>query len=166
MRLILTSRVHGAHEVLLDDEDYEKFNGWTIYLIRTPAIGGRLYAMAYAKGNKRGTCGLHRLITRADKTQLVDHIDRNTLDNRKLNLRLVGAFENTHNRGKHRGASCPYYGVSFDSARNVWVAQVSIRGSRKYLGRFRIAQDAAKAYDGYVRSTGIIKPINFIENIK
>lgn len=45
-----------------------------------------------------------RLIFGLDTAGLVDHINRNQLDNRRANLRAVTARQNSLNRSKHKGA--------------------------------------------------------------
>jgi hypothetical protein len=74
-----------------------------------------------------------------DKTLVVDHIDRNPLNNRLSNLRLVTQSENCHNK-KHRVSE---FGVGITKHKNGKL-QVQIRG--KYLDLFDNVQDAAKAY--------------------
>lgn len=83
---------------------------------------------------------LHRLIIGAKQGQIVDHINRDRLDNRLENLRIVDAKMNALNRGA-RGSSSKYKGVA--KHKNGWQVYVN----KKYIGLFDSEQNAAKAYD-------------------
>lgn len=57
------------------------------------------YVQAIGSRSGRQCCiRLHRLITQAPKGSVVDHIDRDVLNNRRSNLRIVGHLENNRNR--------------------------------------------------------------------
>lgn len=99
----------------------------------------------------RNTAGrLHRLIAaRAFNTipegMFVDHIDGDTLNNRRGNLRIVTKAQNAAN-AKARGGKSKYRGVC-QSAKGRWVAQISRQGVRLCLGTYDTEEDAAAAYD-------------------
>jgi hypothetical protein len=92
---------------------------------------------------------LHRVILCAKPGQIVDHINGDTLDNRRCNLRMVTARQNsTNSRPQDReGRVAKFRGVSFCKLTKRWRA--SITDERKYLqlGRFSSAIEAAYAYD-------------------
>jgi hypothetical protein len=93
---------------------------------------------------------LHRLI--ADRMNLkgvrVDHINGDSLDNRRSNLRAATHQQNAFNQQKQkRSTSSKFKGVTFDKSRNKWMAAIKHDGVRHYLGRFTRESDAAKAYD-------------------
>lgn len=74
----------------------------------------------------------------------IDHINQNKLDNRIENLRLTTRSKNSANR-KLKTNKSGYRGVypHFDK----WIAQVSINGKVKALGRFLTKEEAALAYN-------------------
>lgn len=78
---------------------------------------------------------------------LVDHIDRNTLNNRRSNLRRVTAQENCWNRGKSRRNRSGFKGVCFRRDRGTWLASIRVSGILNKLGTFKTAEQAAFAYD-------------------
>ena len=90
-----------------------------------------------------------RLIMNAPKNMMVDHINGNTLDNRRCNLRLCTNQQNLQNAHRHIGL---YKGVS-ETTTSIkkgrrWVAMIGIGDSKmKHLGTFSSPQDAARAYD-------------------
>jgi hypothetical protein len=77
----------------------------------------------------------------------VDHINGDTLDNRRKNLRLCTNAENTRNMRPHTGRSSKYKGVSWHSPSRKWQAEIRIDYKRVFLGLFVDEKEAAKAYD-------------------
>lgn len=68
----------------------------------------------------------------------VDHIDRNTANNRPWNLRLVTRRTNTQNRRSFRG------GATKNGRR--WRARILVNGKVKHLGQFDTQREAQEAY--------------------
>ena len=114
---------------------------------------GSIYA--YTRRGDR-TILMHRLIMNAPKRKQVDHIDGDTLDNRKKNLRLVSGSENMHNMHKMSKPSKHGRGVGKVAWRNSdgiytegknYYAHIKINNRLRYLGIFSTAKEAAKAYE-------------------
>lgn len=68
--------------------------------------------------------------------------------------------------GSGRSASpSGYRGVSWDASSGKWTAKVAVSGARSYLGVFNLAEDAAHAYDDFIRSSGtsmaLLRRLNF-----
>lgn len=99
--------------------------------------------------NRRGeSVKMHREIIKAASNMHVDHINRNGLDNRKANLRVVTPLENGWNKAKQRGKhSSKYKGVNWVRRDKKWQAKIQANGSPISLGAFDDEIDAAKAYD-------------------
>lgn len=81
---------------------------------------------------------VHRLIVGASETwDVVDHINGDTLDNRRSNLRIVTKAQNGANRVKrHARNTSGYRGVSYHKTRGKWEAYVCPNYSKKSLGRY------------------------------
>jgi D-serine dehydratase len=91
---------------------------------------------------------LHRLIMKAEKGEIVDHINGNTLDNRKQNLRLVNATNNSYNKKVPCTNTTGYKGVvRRNCKRNPFCAFIQEKKKQIYLGYFATAKEAAEAYD-------------------
>ena len=80
----------------------------------------------FHKGKGRGVLLLHRIIAGARRDQIVDHINGNTLDNRRCNLRIVSNQQNTMNSAGRKGTS-RFKGVWFEKVS--WRAQIRPNGS-------------------------------------
>jgi len=68
---------------------------------------------------------------------------------------------------KNANASSPYFGVarSKDRYGNIkWRVEFWVKGKKVDLGRFKIEEEAAKAYDMYVLSNGLPNPLNFFDD--
>jgi hypothetical protein len=79
----------------------------------------------------------------------VDHINLNSLDNRRENLRIVTSRENkNNNRRKKLGiASSGYPGVIWNKKLGKWVSRIWMNGKDHYLGLFMNEKLAASAYN-------------------
>lgn len=79
---------------------------------------------------------------------VADHINSDTLDNRRSNLRIVNQQQNAQNQSKQkRKCSSIYKGVCWSKDRNLWHAKVKHKGVYYNLGRFKKEVDAAMAYN-------------------
>lgn len=85
------------------------------------------------------------------KAKGVDHINGDSLDNRKENLRVVAHKHNTQNFGVRYDNKSGYRGVSWSTSRKKWCAYVRLNGVNKNLGRYDHVEEAAKAVKAYRR---------------
>ncbi len=100
------------------------------------------YPMTYSARSKT----LHRnLLGKQPKGYVIDHINRNKLDNRFENLRTITAKENSYNRSKNISSNNKYKGVI--KRGNKYVACISKDGMRRNIGGFETEEKAAEAYD-------------------
>lgn len=141
--------------VLVDDADLPLLAGREWY-VATRAKGGRRYSVAMSarasNGDSLRLVRMHRhILGVTDAKVLVDHINRNPLDNRRANLRLASKSENTANGGGWGRSK--YRGVAWDKRNSRWRASVTKDGRRKNLGRFDTEEAAARAYDAAARAT-------------
>jgi hypothetical protein len=67
---------------------------------------------------------------------LIDHINRNPLDNRKSNLRPVNKSQNSMNRSLRSDNNSGIVGVYWDKEKKKWRAQIKIKQVAINLGYF------------------------------
>lgn len=108
------------------------------------------WAKGYAVSG-RNSVSMHRLILGAGRSQLVDHRNRDRLDNRRENLRLATKAENALN-GNIRGGSSRYRGVCWDvgahtNPKRRWRASIRVDGHVRFLGNFATEEEAALAWN-------------------
>lgn len=75
----------------------------------------------------------------------IDHINRNRLDNRKSNLRIVTLQENSFNQSVYKNNTSGVAGVLFNKSKNKWEASIQVNKKRIYLGTFINKEDAINA---------------------
>lgn len=146
-RIIINSNKYGNHIVFVDDEDFDRLSKikWCIHKDKRRKD---FYAWSNIReSGKHGIIKMHRfLLGITDPKVLVDHIDRNTLNNQKKNLRVATPSQNNTNKpGLIRTSR--YKGVCWDKTRNKWRATIRNNNSWKQLGRYDDEHDAALAYN-------------------
>lgn len=75
----------------------------------------------------------------------IDHINGNPDDNRIINLRNVSHKENLKNKRIYIKNKTGVHGVTWKKTHMKWVAHIKINGKQKYLGIFKMFNDAAAA---------------------
>lgn len=90
---------------------------------------------------------MHQQILGVKPGSVTDHINRNTLDNRKCNLRTVSYSVNQCNRGKQKNSNSGYKGVYWQEQRHKWRAKIQLNGKTINLGSFNTPEEAAIAYN-------------------
>ena len=148
---------------LVSPKDYYVLNDYNWYL---SSNGTNFYAFRNAKigPGKVKMVSMHRQIMQHElhaalgtpnaehnnlsNKLLIDHKNNDTLDNRKINLRLATHSQNAYNRKKIKTkTSSKYIGVYFEKATGRWTVKIRTNGKRLWLGRFTSEIAAAKAYD-------------------
>ena len=136
-----TIRLTKGYVTKLDSADFILFGKlkWSASVCK----GGLVYAKT-GGGSKRKI--LHRLILDAKDGQIVDHVNGDTLDNRRANLRLVTKWQSNTNQGKHgKGTSSIYKGVTTYGKK--WGVHIRSEGKNIHLGLYDTEKDAALAYN-------------------
>jgi len=106
-----------------------------------------VYAMRTVKHKGKSSAqSLHRLIMGNPAGFLVDHINGNTLDNRRTNLRLATKGQNQTNSRMRANNKSGYRGVHWRPDTRKWCSQIKSNGVVRTLGSFATVEAAAEAY--------------------
>ena len=127
-------------QAIVDDEDFERVNQWKWCFHK-----GNNEKNAYAF--RFNSIRMHRFILNVPKGLHVDHINGDTLDNRKKNLRICTQLENNRNTPKRKDTTNKYKGIHFVKQRNKWIARIQVNGKRIHSGYFNTQEEAARRYD-------------------
>ena len=132
--------------VQIDEEDWDRIKDYHFRITPRSYVALR----TIQKGNaKRREIPLHRFILGVEDNPeiMVDHIDRNPLNNRKNNLRICTASQNQMNRSRKCKKTSKYRGVSYDAPTKKW--KVSIKLNRKSIhgGYFDSEDEAGMKYN-------------------
>ncbi len=97
---------------------------------------------------------------------IIDHKNRNTLDNRRFNLREASRSQNNANVGKYANKSSRFKGVMWHSGRNKWRVQVRKHGICHSGGSFIDEIEAAKkANELILKLHGRFGVLNIVDSI-
>lgn len=88
---------------------------------------------------------LHRVVMDASENEDIDHINHDTLDNRKSNLNKTPTHINLINRkGKNKNNTSGYRNVSWSESEQKYIVQLQINGVNTKLGSFVDVDEAGK----------------------
>ncbi len=128
---------------IVDDADFLKLSGhsWCV-------IGG-VAPYHYAGRRLNGKIvKMHRIIAKAKTGQFVDHINGDTLDDRKSNLRILKRRgDNTMNSKLRSDNVSGFKGVQFRKDRGHYRATIRHQGRLIYIGSSSDAKIAARMYN-------------------
>lgn len=142
---VLVPLSNSRERVLIDADDLARVSR---YRWRLGNTGYAVTSLPRVAGKNRNML-LHRFLVGlepGDKRQC-DHINRDRLDNRQSNLRVVAARHNGRNRNLYSNNSTGYKGVSFDKHAGRFEASIKVDYRKRFLGHFDTAEEAAAAYD-------------------
>ncbi len=130
---------------VVDDEDYPLLSRFRWHV----GMEGKKRDRPYARGTVFGrSVRMQRFVLNAPEGLVVDHINGDTLDNRKQNLRVCTNGENIRNSKARKEGGSAYKGVrQIKKEPRVWSAMFKQKG----LGKFLDEKAAAMAYDTAAR---------------
>lgn len=118
-------------EMICDIDDWNTLKSYTWFYDQGYAIAGR---------NKK----FHRMVVNPPKGMVVDHINRNRLDNRRVNLRIVTSHVNSLNTSVQKNNTTKYLGVH-KTRYGTYHATIKLNGKNIGLGTFKNIDEAIKA---------------------
>jgi hypothetical protein len=158
-------------QCLVDEDDFEELS--KVKWLAQNCGGGRFYAARaeyfydpITGVKKRRYELMHRRLLPVPPGHWVDHKNRDTLDNRRSNLRQSTPSQNGINRPPHKNKKLSRYRgvayVAYLNRKNPWMAFLNANGKRTYLGYFPDELTAAKAHDAAAKELqGEFAQLNF-----
>ncbi len=130
-------KLKGGKTFIIDLDDFDKIKN-----IRWSLETGD-YLAGYTESGKR--VRMHRLIANCPKGSIVDHINHNTLDNRKSNLRICNSKENAKNHKVNSKNKSGFSGVTYRKDNKKWRATITADYKIINLGCFNTKEEAIEA---------------------
>lgn len=127
-----------GYEALVSDEDYERVSALKWYA----AVTSRNYVYA-CRGQNGARLYLHRYLA-GREGMVVDHINGDTLDNRRENLRAVSVGVNTVNQHRPPKSNCGVRNVH-RNGRGRYLAKIVRDGRQIFIGSYATADEASQA---------------------
>jgi len=133
-----TIQLYGGAETLVDDSDFEWLSTFKWH-------NSHGYARTWLTlDGVRTSRTMHQLLMPRVAGKYTDHINRNKLDNRRVNLRLVTRSENNRNAGLPRHNTTGVKGV-VKLSNNRWMAQIDFNERHYYIGVYATIELATAA---------------------
>jgi hypothetical protein len=127
---------------LVDDDMFDYLNQWKWYYSHDGYAERKVYV-----NKKYKLLKMHREILGLSGAICTDHINRNTIDNRKENLRIANKSQNGANRSFNKNSLSGIKGVCFDKNRNKWRASIGFQNKWIHIGRYKNIEEAIGAYN-------------------
>lgn len=143
---LLVNRVDEG--VTINESDYDKVKNYTCSITTKKNLDGK--EKHYIVILTTRTMFLHRYLINPPEELVCDHIDGNTLNNTRKNLRVITSAQNSQNKLKQSNCTSIYMGVSFDKNRAKWTAKIQKDGKKIYAKYFCNQLIAARARDSYI----------------
>ena len=136
-----------GYSTIIDEEDLELISqkSWHALLTKTGARANT--NVKREDGYINVDLGRFLLGLKPGDKREVDHINRNTLDNRRCNLRIVTKAQNAKNKSISRDNTSGYNGAQWHKTDRKWRARIGTDGKQIFLGNFDTREDAAHAYN-------------------
>lgn len=128
---------------LIDDADFEFLSQWK-WSMHTSNNNKYAYRKDKNTDYKKDVF-MHRLITKCPKYKEVDHIDGNSLNNQRKNLRICTRSENAMNTGISKTNTSGFKGVMWHKRDKAWRAGIKKKGKHIHLGNFKDKEEAIEA---------------------
>ena len=139
----ISTPTHTDANMVVDADWFNNHKAGVIYAYKDN--GGKLYATFMDEAGKAKR--VHRDIVSSD--EMVDHINGDTLDNRRCNLRPCTNQQNQFNAARRKDNKSGRKGVYFQKDIKRWIAYGRINGKRIHIGCFKSYDCACKARDKF-----------------
>lgn len=144
VNLLIYHDKHGLLVFIIDKEDAERVKRHK-WVIQKCTHSDSPFPKFYARTSDSSSILLHRFVVDAEKGEVVDHVNKNTFDTRKENLRRTTYSINNFNARLRRKNRSGFTGVFFAKHINMWHAYIHKDKKRYNLGYFKTKEEAVEA---------------------
>lgn len=135
-RILLTQ----GRFAIVDESDYDYLSQMKWNYSKT---AHNYYARTKINGSNKY---MHRIIMKEPDGLQIDHINGDTIDNRRCNLRICTNQENARNSKSRKGKS-KYKGITWSKRDLNWKAQIQVNYVNYHIGYYDTEEEAALAYN-------------------
>lgn len=144
-------RTGSGIETTVDDELLPDLLKYTWTFKRRPSGGGGYFVRTWRDDGRRWSEYLHRRIAETPDGMIAVHRDGDLMNNLRGNIVNVLKTEGGRGRRANSGSTSSYVGVSYNTKRQKWCAQIQSGAHIEVLGYFKEERDAARSRDAAVR---------------
>jgi hypothetical protein len=130
-----------GQNAIVDVEDFERLSQWNWI-----ALWNKTSKKFRATRTLRHMPMEHQILFPSEREE-IDHVNLNTLDNRRENLRRSTHKQNAMNRGRYANNTSGFKGVHWDKEKKRWRSKIYANNRLHYIGMFACKEKAARAYD-------------------
>ena len=133
----------------IDAEDFQRVNQFKWYCTKLGYAAHGIYEKGSGRRNRKSSIMLlHRFILNTPEGKIIDHANRNPLDNRKSNLRICNQSQNLANSKLATTNKSGYKGVCWHAlGKGYWRASITVHQKHKFIGLYNTRTEAALAYN-------------------
>jgi len=149
-----------GQSALVDDEDLEYLSQFRWHY----HCGYAYRAVLDLVSRKMRRIAMHNDLLKTRNGFVCDHINGDTLDNRRCNIREATIAQNNMNKGNQKNNTSGYKGVSWHKYHNSWKSYITLDKKRIHLGSYQCPKEAAQAYnEAAIKYHGDFAKLNNIE---
>lgn len=125
---------------IVDDSDFERLSKFKWYYHQGRAVR----KPRTTDGKRRGFIWMHREVAKPDEDKVIDHINGNTLDNRRGNLRICTRSQNQWNKTLRSKSVTGMKNIQWKKEKKRYVVRFQKYGKKYEFGYFKDLQEAVK----------------------
>ena len=151
--MYVESKKYGIKEVIIDIDKIPLLSQTFWHICKQ--YDNYFIAVGWIK-NLQKEVKLHRFLTNCPQNLIVDHINRNPLDNRLENLRCVSQSENMLNKKTQTNSTIGYKGIRYRKDCKKFQARIMVNKKAVSIGHFNTLLEAVIARQQFCQNNNII----------
>jgi hypothetical protein len=136
---------------IVDADNYDWLMKWNWSLTGSIAKDNFYASRMIVRKKKWIPIWMHRVVIGARQGEIVDHINGDTLDNRRANLRKCTTSQNAQNHKILSSNTSGVSGVTWHKRDHLWQVAIRDRGKRIYIGFFKEKERAIQEHEEAIK---------------